>query len=160
MGEVLEEAAELAEPIEVHDVGVVEDGDEKLGFVVEFPGGFDEGHFAVGVTTGRLEAEGFAEDLDGAGVGVGAGDGRGDDLLWVVGDEGKHQAHELEAGEAFAGQTLEHVLLVRAGVIQAVLSQRPFRPLGRSWAICRLCQSGGWQATFMGDNIPPVYNIK
>ena len=47
LGEVLEEQPKLAEIAEVHEVGVVEDGGERLAGVIEAEGLLDEPAFAL-----------------------------------------------------------------------------------------------------------------
>ncbi len=80
-GEVLEEEPQLAQVGQVHEVGVVEDGGQRLAGAVEAEGLLDEPAFAGEGGAFELDAESIAEDLDGVGVGVqGACDG-GDQVL-------------------------------------------------------------------------------
>ena len=57
---ILKQEPELAQAVDVHEVGVVNDGDELFAFGVGFPCGFDELLFAPGVSTFGFDAEGFA----------------------------------------------------------------------------------------------------
>ena len=102
-GEVLEQQPQLAEVGQVHEVGVVEDGGQRLAGVVEAEGLLDESAFALEGGAFELDAEGVAEDLDGVGVGVqGAADG-GDEVLVF----GKSLQRLLDDGLAGAGDA-EH----------------------------------------------------
>jgi hypothetical protein len=100
MGEVLEEEAEFAEAVGLHEVGVVDDGDEHFAAAVEAEGFLDQKAFAVVVAAFELDLEGFAEDAQGVVIGVeGAIDDRSDEALWVVVDQGLFE-------DAFAGAGL------------------------------------------------------
>ena len=80
-GEVLEEQPKLAEIAEVHEVGVVEDGGERLAGVIEVEGLFDEPAFALEGGVVELDTKSIAQDFYRVGVGVqGACDG-GDEVL-------------------------------------------------------------------------------
>jgi hypothetical protein len=81
LGEVLEEQTQLAEVVEVHEVGVVEDGGDRLAGVVEAEGLFDEPAFALEGGSFEFDAEGVAEDFDGIGVRVQRSGNGGDEML-------------------------------------------------------------------------------
>ena len=107
LGEVLEQQPQLAEVGQVHEVGVVEDGGQRLAGVVEAERLLDELAFALEGGALELDAEGIAEDLDGVGVGVqGACDG-GDQVL-VLGEllEGLLDDALAGAGDARAPGTV------------------------------------------------------
>ena len=83
-------------------MGVINDGDEHLALLIDFPAGFDQELLAGGVPAESLDLEGLAEDVQGIGVGVqGAGNGRGDHALGVMRDQGV-------LDDAFAGARLTH----------------------------------------------------
>jgi len=70
LGEVLEEEAQFAQALDVHEVGVVNDGDEHLALAVDLPSRLDEEFFAGGIAAIGLNVEGLAEDVQGVVVGV------------------------------------------------------------------------------------------
>jgi len=102
LGEVFEQEPDFSETVDVHEVGVVDDGDELAAFGVDFPCGFDELFFSPGIAAFGFDAKGFAEDAERVGVGVqGAGYGGGDDALFVV-------LHERVLYDALAGAGFAH----------------------------------------------------
>lgn len=81
LGEVLEEQTQLAQVVEVHEVGVVEDGRDRLAGVVEAESLFDEPAFALEGGSFEFDAESVAEDFDGVGVSVQRSGNGGDEML-------------------------------------------------------------------------------
>jgi len=108
--EVFEEEAEFAQAVGLHEVGVVDDGDEHFACAVESEGFLDEETFAFAVAAVELDLEGFAEDAQGVVVGVeGAVDDGGDEAFGVVGEEGVFE--DAFAGSGFAEEEAEAALL-------------------------------------------------
>jgi hypothetical protein len=86
--EVLEKEAQLPETLDIHEMGVVNDGGEHLTLLIDLPGGFDEEFLAGGIPAEGLDLESLAEDMQGIGVSVqGAGNGRCDHALGVMRDQ-------------------------------------------------------------------------
>jgi hypothetical protein len=100
--EIFEEQPEFAQAVDVHEVGVINDGDEQATFAMRFPCGFDELLFAAGIAAFGLDPEGLAEDPKGIGVGVQCpGYGRGDDAFGIMLYQGVFD-------DAFAGSGFAH----------------------------------------------------
>jgi len=69
-GEVFEQKAEFAKAVDVHEVGVVDDGSDHFVEVVETEGFLDEAFFASEVAAVEIDLESLAEDAQGVEVGV------------------------------------------------------------------------------------------
>jgi hypothetical protein len=83
--EVFEKEPEFSQAVHVHEVGVVNDGDEHFAFMIDFPAGIDEEFFAFCVASVGFYFEGGAEDVECVCVGVEcSGDGRSDHAFWIM----------------------------------------------------------------------------
>lgn len=108
--EVFEKEPEFSQAVHVHEVGVVNDGDEHFAFMVDLPAGLDEEFFAFGVAAVGFYFEGSAEDVEGVCVGVErSSDGRSDHAFWVMIDDGL--LDDAFAGAWFAHDNAEATLL-------------------------------------------------
>jgi hypothetical protein len=87
--EVLEKEPEFAKAFHVHEMGIVDDGDEHFAFMIDLPAGLDEELFALGVAAIGFYFEGGAEYVEGVGVCVQRTSyGRGDHAFRVMIDDG------------------------------------------------------------------------
>jgi hypothetical protein len=86
---ILEEEAEFAQALGLHEVSVIDDGDEHLAGAMEAEGFLDEQAFAVMVAALELDLEGAAEDAESVVISVeGAIDHRGNQAFGVMIDQG------------------------------------------------------------------------
>jgi len=80
-GEVFEQQPQPAEIGQIHEMGIVEDGGQRLAGMVEGEGLFDEPAFTSEGGTFELDTEGVAEDFDRVRVGVQCPRDGGDEVL-------------------------------------------------------------------------------
>jgi len=80
-GEVLEEQAQFAEVGQVHEVGVVENGGQRLAGVIEAEGLFDESAFALEGGAFEFDTKRFAQNFYRVGIGMQRAADDGDEVL-------------------------------------------------------------------------------
>ena len=109
-GKVLKEQSQFSQALGLHEVGVVDDGNQHFAQAMDLEGFLDEHPFALVVVALEGDLEGLAEDAQGVVVGVeGAVDDRGDEAFGVVVEEGVFE-HAF-SGARFAQDQAEAALL-------------------------------------------------
>ena len=110
LGKVLQQQAEFAQVVHVHQVGVVDDRHQHFAGVIEMEGLLDQSAFALEGGTFELDAKRFAEDLDRVGVGVQGSRDRGHEMLFFGEPFERFLDHRL-AGAGPADDETESALL-------------------------------------------------
>ena len=83
LGKIFQQQPQLAKVFHLHQMGVVDDGDQHLAAAIETEGLLDQFAFAFERGAFELDLERFAEDLHRVGVGVQCASDRGDQVFFL-----------------------------------------------------------------------------
>ena len=137
LGEVLKKQPQLTEGVHLHQMGVVDDGDQGYAVAVVAEGLGDEPLLEGESVALEFGIEGFAQDLDGIGVGMEGAADRGDELTLVLPllegflDDGF-------ASSRIADDQAQSALLAMdaQGIVDFLLPRQQVYPAGGKRVIC------------------------